>query len=291
MMGQGIMRATVSAMVRGGFAVVLGLLSVAASPAIASAVDCEAIAARTGMQNGLPRDLMPAISRVETGLKQGDKGVRAWPWTLNVQGKGYYFPTRAAALAKLREVLASGVRNVDVGCMQINYHWHSSNFASIEEMMSPEANTAYAARFLTELRNRHGSWEAATSHYHSADGERGRAYLSRVNRVITKLPQQQPSFVASTAQSSPRMVLQVAKSEKRQAVVTSSYGVLALAGTPLVDVAGIGAHAGYANLPESPLPKIRGGLQKRQPRNSMRVAQVSESRQELIAKLRAEFRN
>ncbi|MDX1780305.1 MAG: hypothetical protein R3256_03205 [Thalassovita sp.] len=284
------MRTVASAVVRSGFIAALGLLWLAVSPAYASTVDCEAIAARTGMQNGLPRDLMPAISRVETGLKQGDKGVRAWPWTLNVQGKGYYFPTRAAALAKLREVLASGIRNVDVGCMQINYHWHSSNFGSIEEMMSPEANTAYAARFLTELRSRHGSWEAATSHYHSADDERGKAYLSRVSRVITKLPQQQPSFVASTAESRPGMVVQADRSGTDQAIVTSSYGVLALAGNPLVDVAGIGAHYGYANLPESPLPKIRVGQQKRQPRNSMRIAQVSEDRQELIAKLRAEFR-
>ncbi|MBR9649659.1 lytic transglycosylase domain-containing protein [Thalassovita aquimarina] len=273
-----------------GLAIVLALVALAGPPTWASTVDCEAIAAKTAARHGLPRDLMPAISRVETGLKQGDRGVRAWPWTLNVQGQGFYFPTREAALKKLREVLASGVTNVDVGCMQINYRWHSGNFASIEEMMSPEANTDYAAKFLTRLKDRHGSWEAATRHYHSADGERGEAYLGRVRRVVAKLPQQQPSFVASTAGWSPRSAGPgEAQPQRRQAVVRQPHGVLALAGTPLIDVAVSGGQGGYAYLPESPLPKVDAVRLKRQPRLPRRSGRAAADRQDLVAQLRAEF--
>lgn len=225
---------------------------------------------------------------METGLKQGDKGVRAWPWTLNVQGQGYYFPTRAAALKKLREVLASGVRNVDIGCMQINYRWHGENFASIEEMMSPEANAEYAARFLTRLKDRHGSWEEATRNYHSADDDRGEAYLGRVKRVIAKLPQQQPSFVASTAGGADRPALQATM--YRQAVVRQQHGVLALAGTPLIDVAGIAVGQGGGTvLPESPLPELSALRQTRQKPKPHRAARVSADRRGLVAQLRAEF--
>lgn len=293
MKGQGDKYGTVAASLRRiGLAIVLALVALAGPPTWASTVDCEAIAAKTGARHGVPRDLMPAISRVETGLKQGDKGVRAWPWTLNVQGKGYYFPTRAAALKKLREVLDSGVRNVDVGCMQINYRWHSEKFASIEEMMSPEANTEYAARFLAQLKDRHGSWEKATQNYHSADGDRGEAYLGRVNRVIAKLPQQQPSFVASTA----GRLLQpdgqaVARQPRRQALVTARHGVLALASTPLIDVAGMGGQGGSVVLPESPLPKLAAVRQPCQAALPRRSGRATADRGDLIAQLRAEFAN
>ncbi|CUH68547.1 hypothetical protein TG4357_03659 [Thalassovita gelatinovora] len=284
-------------LIRGGFALLLGLCALGPVPVEASAVDCEALAAKTGARHGLPRDLMPAISRVETGLKQGENGVRAWPWTLNVQGKGYYFPTREAALKKLREVLDSGVRNVDIGCMQINYRWHSSQFSSIEEMMSPKENTEYAAKFLTRLKDRHGSWEAATRHYHSADGDRGEAYLNRVNRVVAKLPQQQPSFVASTAAG--RSVTEpqaAAQPVRRHAEVTQQHGVLALAGTPLIDIDGqdyqarSNSQAGYPDLPASPLPKLVDPKQSRGTMRGQRRAQlVSANRHDLVARLRIEF--
>ena len=288
MKGKRFMCGTVAASLRSGLAIVLGVVALAPPPVRAAAVDCETIAARTGVRHGLPKDLMPAISRVETGLKQGDKGVRAWPWTLNVQGQGYYFPTRAAALKKLREVLDSGVRNVDVGCMQINYRWHGENFASIEEMMAPEANAEYAARFLTRLKQRHGSWDEATQNYHSADEERGKAYLGRVNRVIAKLPQQQPSFVASTAgQPVPQAASQPTR---HQALVTQQHGVLALASNPLIDVTGLAAgQGGYVNLPESPLPKLSGLRQSGQKRMPQRAGRVSADRLQLVAQLRAEF--
>ncbi|MFY0682378.1 MAG: lytic transglycosylase domain-containing protein [Thalassovita sp.] len=261
--------------------------------ASASVMDCEQIAAQTGARNGLPPALLPAISRVETGLKQGDKGVRGWPWTLNVQGKGYYFKTREEALAKLRSVVQSGVTNVDVGCMQINYRWHHENFASLEDMMEPQANTQYAAEFLTRLARRHGTWEAATRYYHSSDSDRGEAYLGRVNRVLAKLPQDQPSFVASTASSQPQMTAQATSSASRRAVIETRAGVLAMANAPLIALDGrmVGSKV---TLPDSPLPKITALVA--QPRVShgrvrAKRARVSTNRQALVNQLRSEFAN
>lgn len=273
-------------------ALAFAVLVQAAMPAVARAVDCEQMAAQTAALLGIPEGLMPAIARVETGLKQGDRGVRAWPWTLNVQGKGYYFKTRKEALDKLKAVLKEGVRNVDVGCMQINYRWHAENFASVEEMMTPEANTRYAAKFLTRLKKRHGSWEEATKHYHSADSDRGTAYLGRVNRVLARLPQEQPSFVASTADGSSKGAVQrtAQVSGQRKATVTQPRGVL-----PAGDSTGVSTQRYMGQLravvlPDSPLPNFSTKQAKRahSPRQR-RIARLSTNRQDLVDQLRAEF--
>lgn len=162
--------------------------SVAGLPLLASTPDCEALAARAAAERGLPEGLLPSIARVESGRGQGRLGRRAWPWTLNQGGKGMYFDTRAEALDYLRAAVARGVRNIDVGCMQINYRWHGAQFESLEAMMDPDANTRYAARFLGELQARHGSWEAATGYYHSLTPARARHYRGLVARVLGTMP-------------------------------------------------------------------------------------------------------
>ncbi|MEC7668836.1 MAG: transglycosylase SLT domain-containing protein [Pseudomonadota bacterium] len=155
--------------------------------ALASVPDCEALAEQAAAARGVPSKLLPAIARTESGRGQGKLGHRAWPWTLNVAGKGYYFDTREQALDKLRQVIDSGQRNVDVGCMQVNYRWHGKEFGSIEEMMDPVANTRYAALFMSRLRERTGSWNKATQFYHSQDPKRGHYYLGKVQKIMKKV--------------------------------------------------------------------------------------------------------
>jgi hypothetical protein len=146
------------------------------SLAVAGVVpDCEAMATRIGAAEGLPEGLLPAISRIESGRRVG-RTVRAWPWTLNHAGQGLYFETRQEALAYLRQTVAEGPRNIDVGCMQVNHYWHGNNFPSVEAMLDPETNIRYAVRFLKELFASKGSWVEAVKHYHSPDPERGARY-------------------------------------------------------------------------------------------------------------------
>ncbi|WP_425057130.1 lytic transglycosylase domain-containing protein [Rhodovulum bhavnagarense] len=172
-------------MVLGTIVLALFLSGADAGPARAAAgADCEALAAQAGRVAGLPETLLPAIARVESAYRSGKGAVAAWPWTLNEGGRGLYFKTRDEALDYLRNAVARGVRNIDVGCMQINYRWHHERFGSLQEMLDPVHNTAYAARFLSRLKARHGSWDEAAARYHSADPERGRRYLARVRRAM-----------------------------------------------------------------------------------------------------------
>lgn len=148
---------------------------------------CERHAAAASARYGLPQDLLRAIARTESGRAVADAGVRAWPWTANVAGQGFYFDTREAALSHLENVLHEGQTSFDVGCMQLNYRWHGDQFGSLSEMIDPAQNTDYAARYLHTLFQETGDWDTATRFYHSRTPHYGIAYLDRVRRAMSGL--------------------------------------------------------------------------------------------------------
>lgn len=129
---------------------------------------------------GPPPGLLLAIALVETGRADGHGRVEPWPWSWNAGGEGHAESTREAAIARVGEVLASGRRSVDIGCMQVNLLHHPAAFVTLEEGFDPAANLRYALRFLLELRGRTGNWADAIAQYHSGEAERGMAYQRRV---------------------------------------------------------------------------------------------------------------
>ena len=137
----------------------------------------------------LPDKLLPAISRVESGrLDPATRRVRAWPWTINVEGVGSFFDTKEQAVATVQALQAKGVRSIDVGCMQVNLMHHPKAFASLDEAFEPKTNTAYAAGFLAMLHRQFNDWNLATAAYHSMDPVRGEEYQRLVlGRVMTPM--------------------------------------------------------------------------------------------------------
>lgn len=138
----------------------------------------------------IPLHLLQAISYVESGRWDAkSKSHHAWPWTVMAEGKGRYFPNKAAAIAEVMALQAKGIKNIDVGCMQINLHYHPQAFADLEEAFTPNANVAYAARFLKKLRQEMRSWTMAVGRYHSANDRLASPYRSKAIkawRVIQK---------------------------------------------------------------------------------------------------------
>jgi len=142
---------------------------------------CRAAIAEAERAGNLPRGLLQAIGRVESGRRDPETGQFApWPWTINAEGEGKYFPTREAAIAHVRQLQARGVRVIDVGCMQVNLHHHPNAFTSLEQAFDPLANARYAARFLTELNAGRADWRQAAGHYHSQTPERAGPYREKV---------------------------------------------------------------------------------------------------------------
>lgn len=164
----------------------LGLAAIAAASAGAQPAQtdpsalCRAAIAQVEREAGLPSRLMQAISRVESGRRAEDGATRAWPWTINAEGRGSFFPTKAAAIAAVQALQTQGVRSIDIGCMQVNLRHHPTAFASLDEAFDPLANARYAARFLTELRGRTPDWETAAGFYHSQTPDLASGYRARV---------------------------------------------------------------------------------------------------------------
>ena len=73
-------------------------------------------------------------------------------------------------------------RFVDVGCMQVDRHYHPNAFTSIEQAFDPAANADYAARLLLSLHDGEagGSWDIAVGLYHSHTSELAAVYRDRV---------------------------------------------------------------------------------------------------------------
>ena len=142
---------------------------------------CEAAGTAAEQANTLPAGLLLAIGRVESGRPDPSLGRQVpWPWTINAAGRGQWFETREEAIRATQALLDSGTRSIDVGCFQVNQLYHPAAFAGLDHAFDPAANAAYAARFLTGLYLRTGSWEGAVEAYHSADPSRGVPYRQLV---------------------------------------------------------------------------------------------------------------
>lgn len=147
---------------------------------------CETAAADAALRTGVPVTVLQAISLTETGRKD-QSGFRPWPWTVNMEGKGYWFDTQDDARAFVYREYKRGARSFDVGCFQINYKWHGEAFASIEQMFDPAANADYAARFLADLYRETGSWSDAAGAYHSRNPAFADSYRARFDRIRARV--------------------------------------------------------------------------------------------------------
>lgn len=160
----------------------------AATPSVSGSTPALCIdAARTAAaRHGIPAGMMQAIALVETRRKVG--GVSGpWPWTLNIDGQGYWYDTRAEALAHAEREVAGGRRSLDLGCFQLNTRWHGENFSALDEMLEPALAADYAARFLGLLFAETGDWMRAAGLYHSRTPARARRYRGLVGRALTSL--------------------------------------------------------------------------------------------------------
>jgi len=125
----------------------------------------------------IPDHLLAGIAHVESGRRDPGSGAFApWPWTVNAEGQGSFYETKAEAIAAVRTMQQQGVRSIDVGCMQISLLHHPNAFASLEQAFDPTANTMYGARFLSELHGKTSAWPRAVEMYHSATPELGAEY-------------------------------------------------------------------------------------------------------------------
>ncbi|WP_372085188.1 transglycosylase SLT domain-containing protein [Tistrella mobilis] len=142
---------------------------------------CDQAISAAERRHGLPDGLLAAIALAESGRWSKERSARtAWPWTIYAEGRGRYLPSKAAALAEIRGLRAKGVRNIDIGCMQVNFHFHGEEFDDITQMIDPAYNADYAARFLKDLQGETATWTEAVGFYHSRTPSNSKPYRNRV---------------------------------------------------------------------------------------------------------------
>jgi soluble lytic murein transglycosylase-like protein len=163
--------------------VALAALTLASSisEAAASAGACEQEIQAAAAKYGVPEGILYSVGLTETGRKGS-----LYPYAMNVEGKAYYPPSREQALAEFDAAKRQGRKLIDVGCMQINHHFHGENFASPAAMFEPRRNVEYAAKFLRNLHERHETWTMAVARYHAGPNN-DPAQKKYVCRVISNL--------------------------------------------------------------------------------------------------------
>lgn len=127
----------------------------------------------------IPEGFLDAISRVETG-RDNNGTLSPWPWTINVNGKGFYYKSKSEAIEAVETYQKEGIRSIDVGCMQVNIMHHPDAFSSLKDAFDPLINARYAGEFLLRMKNQTGSWPRAAAAYHSLIEDKGNNYLHNV---------------------------------------------------------------------------------------------------------------
>jgi len=159
-----------------------GLDRIAAPRQPGASDSCEhAIAAAAG-RAGLPEGLILAMGRVEAGWKG-----RIHPWTLGIEGRAERYEAREDMIARLTELQAAEITNVDIGCLQINLRWHGLGRLDPSALVEPMHNAAYASAYLVALlRETGGDIDRAVGLYHTRDPRRARWYRCRVASELAR---------------------------------------------------------------------------------------------------------
>lgn len=136
----------------------------------------------------IPEHLLSSIGMVESGRwHKGLDIALPWPWTINVDGKGYYFESKNEAIRAVKKHQRQGAKNIDVGCMQISMKFHPKAFRNLAQAFDPASNVRYAAKYLRSLYDEVGTWRKATGFYHSRTPSKTNHYAGKVLEAHRKI--------------------------------------------------------------------------------------------------------
>ena len=175
-------------------AIALSMFSVLPLAPAQEANLCEREMTQAAHKYRVPLGILFAVGLTETGINGN-----LHAYALNLEGNTVYSLNKEQAIERFNAAKAAGMKLIDVGCMQLNYYFHGERFASVADMLDPHRNVDYAARFLSELKDREGSWTLAVARY-NAGKNNNPAQKRYVCRVLERLVKS--GFGAWTAKAS-----------------------------------------------------------------------------------------
>lgn len=166
------------------------VLSAALLPVPVDGYELRGVFNRVSQYCGVPSGILYAVAMVESG-RQIDGDVRPWPWTLNIEGKGFYLENREAMYAKAIQAITEK-RSVDIGLMQTNWYWKYGRLRSTWMATEPVFNVKTGCAILKRLHNEHNDWWIAVGKYHRESDrpkhkKAAKRYSDRVYRVWSTL--------------------------------------------------------------------------------------------------------
>ncbi len=145
---------------------------------------CEREIVQAARKYDIPVGILYSVGLTETGRRGSLQ-----PYALNIEGKAHFAASLREAKSEFKRARAKGKKLIDLGCMQINHHYHADQFRRLDDMLHPPSNVDYAARFLKSLRGKHGNWSMAVARYHAGPNNNPaqKRYICRVisNMVAT----------------------------------------------------------------------------------------------------------
>ncbi len=96
-----------------------------------------------------------------------------------------YFNTKQEAINAVNKEIASGNVEVAIGIMQIYWRYHKKMFSSPGELLDPQTNVAYGAKYLRQLHNENGDWFSAVGQYYS--GRKTPEGIKKANEYASKV--------------------------------------------------------------------------------------------------------
>ncbi|WP_242467267.1 lytic transglycosylase domain-containing protein [Ectothiorhodospira shaposhnikovii] len=170
------------ALLLGGLATPPVMASVTIPPAYVAAAEAYRI----------PPEVLFAVALAESEILLTSRRVLPWPWTLNVEGREERYRTRIEAYEAIQAHLAAGRRSIDIGLMQVNWHWHGELLQDPWLALDPHFNLRAGARILRDLHLEDGDWLISVGRYHApartpAAQARAERYRQRVIERLESL--------------------------------------------------------------------------------------------------------
>ncbi|MCF8462496.1 MAG: transglycosylase SLT domain-containing protein [Rickettsiaceae bacterium] len=136
----------------------------------------------------LPKDLLYSMALRESGKTHQKHNIMIiCPWTVNIEGKSYYFNDKNTAVEFVIKAIQNGKKSIDVGCLQVNLKYHPNAFKNLEKAFDPSTNIDYAAQILKAKYDKFQNWDKAVAHYHSATPELGNRYHKHIMKISANI--------------------------------------------------------------------------------------------------------
>ena len=154
---------------------------------LANKYDCIIAAKKYEEIYGIPKNILLSMSLTESGRRIKNGEFISWPWTINKKGKGKFFDNKVTAINFVKEYTKKGKKNIDLGCMQVNFMYHPNAFKNFYEAFDPDKNVEWAAIMLKSLYSKFGTWESAVGYYHSYRKSKRKIYSQKVFNTLASL--------------------------------------------------------------------------------------------------------